>query len=139
MMKKNKIKPELEVFDKGMVDTVLHLQQKGIIRSPMHFNFVLGVPGAMAANGRNLRFMAESLPPGSTWTASGIGKSEFFIAEQTIQLGGHVRVGLEDNLYIAPKKPASSNGVLVEKAVRLAKKYNRDIANPEEARKILNI
>lgn len=138
-MKEHHIKPELEVFDKGMVDTVLHLHEKGIIAAPMHFDFVLGVSGAMAATERNLEFMAGSLPAGSTWTASGIGRYEFPVIEKAIALGGHVRVGLEDNLYIAPKELASSNGVLVEKAVMLAKKYNRDIASPQEARNILHI
>lgn len=139
IMKERRIKPELEVFDKGMVDTILNLHEKGIIMAPMHFNFVLGVSGAMAATEQNLDFMVSGIPLGSTWTTSGIGKYEFPIIEKAITLGGHVRVGLEDNIYVSSHKLASSNAVLVEKAAMLAKKHNREIACPNETRKILNI
>ena len=131
------IKPELEVFDKGMIDMALRLAKKGVIREPMHFDLVLGVNGGISASARDLVFMAESLPLGCTWTAAGIGRGEFPIAVMAIVMGGHVRVGFEDNIYLEKGVLAKSNGELVAKAVRLAKELGREIATPDEARKIL--
>lgn len=138
-MRTHNIKPELEVFDKGMVDTILRLHEEEIILTPMHFNFVLGVRGAMAAKKANLDFMLSSIPSGSTWTVSGIGRYEFSMAEYGLQYGGHIRVGLEDNLFLEKGILAQSNGALVEKAVSLANLYGRKIASPDDARKILNL
>ncbi len=137
IMKERGIKPELEVFDKGMIDIALKAHKKGLLVEPLHFDFVLGVQ--MAATLRDLVFMVGSIPPGSTWTASGIGKSEFEIAAATIIMGGHVRVGFEDNLYVEKGVLAKNNGELVEKVVKIAKLLGREIASPEEARKILSI
>lgn len=133
------IKPELEVFDKGMIDMALRLQKKGYISIPMHFNFVMGVNGGISASPRDLVFMAGSIPEGSSFTVSGIGRNQFTMAAMSIIMGGHVRVGFEDNVYISKGIPASSNGELVEKVVRLAKELNREIASPEEARTILGL
>jgi len=133
------IKPEIECFDKGMVDTALRLNKKGIIPSPMHFDFVLGVNGGISAEARDLVFMAESIPKSCTWTAAGIGRAQFPIAAQAIIMGGHVRVGFEDNIYLEKGVLAKSNGELVEKAVRLAKEFGRQIATPAEAREILGL
>ena len=133
------IKPELECFDKGMVDMALRLHSKGIIRDPMHFNLVFGVNGGISATPRDVNFLIESLPKDSTYTVTGIGKFEFMVATLGILNGGHVRVGLEDNLYISKGKLAESNGQLVEKIVRIADELGREIADPREARKILNL
>jgi len=133
------IKPEVECFDKGMIDMALRLNRKGIIPSPMHFDFVLGVNGGISAEARDLVFMVGSIPPGNTWTAAGIGRAQFPIAAMAIIMGGHVRVGFEDNIYIEKGVPAASNGDLVAKAARLAKELARPIATPEEARKILGL
>ncbi len=133
------VKPEVEVFDKGMIDMAIRLQKKGYIKSPMHFNFVLGVNGGISASPRDLVFMAESIPSESTFTVSGIGKSEFPMAAMAIIMGGHVRVGFEDNVYLSKGVPAKSNGELVEKVVRLAKELGREIATPDEAREILGL
>lgn len=138
-MKERNIKPELEVFDKGMVDTVLALNSNNVIVSPMHFNFVMGVPGAMAATTANLDFMVSSIPPDCTWTASGIGKYQFQVAKYAAEHGGHIRVGLEDNIYLEKGILAPSNGHLVEKAVEIAHLHNRSVASPQEAREILGI
>ncbi|MBQ9535196.1 MAG: 3-keto-5-aminohexanoate cleavage protein [Clostridia bacterium] len=138
MAEKN-IKPEIEVFDKGMVDAAKRFYKKGILSAPMHFDFVLGVNGGMSAEPRDLIYMAESIPEGSTWTAVGIGKAQFSIAAMAIILGGHVRVGFEDNVYLEKGVLAKSNGELVAKVVRLAKELGREIATPEEARQILSI
>lgn len=137
IMKERGIKPELEVFDKGMIDIALKMDKKGLLEHPMHFDFVLGVQ--MTATIRDLVFMVGSIPPGSTWTAAGIGRNEFELAAATIIMGGHVRVGFEDNLYIEKGVLAKSNGELVAKVVKLADLLGREIASPAEARKILSL
>ena len=133
------IKPECEVFDKGMIDMAIRLQKKGFIETPMHFNLVLGVNGGISGNPRDLIFMQESLPMGSTFTVSGVGRFQFVVTPIAILLGGHVRVGFEDNIYISKGVMAKSNGELVEKVVRIAKEFGREIATPDEARAILGL
>lgn len=133
------IKPEVEVFDKGMIDMAIRLSKKGYIKTPMHFDFVLGVNGGISGEPRDLIFMHESIPAGSTWTAAGIGRFEFPVAALAIIMGGHVRVGFEDNVYLSKGVPAKSNGELVEKVVRLARELGREIANPAQAREILGL
>ncbi|MCL2573965.1 MAG: 3-keto-5-aminohexanoate cleavage protein [Defluviitaleaceae bacterium] len=132
-------KPEVEVFDKGMIDTAIRLEKQGYIKAPMHFNFVLGVTGGIAASMRDLSYMIDSIPAGSTFTATGIGRHEFPMAAHAIAAGGHVRVGFEDNIYIEKSILAKSNGELVEKAVYIAEALGRSIATPDEARKILGL
>lgn len=138
-MKELGVKPEIEVFDKGMIDLAIRLHRKGVIPGPMHFNFVLGTSCGIAAEPRDLLYMAESIPAGSSFTASGIGRHTFPTAALSIILGGHVRVGFEDNVYMAKGVPAASNGELVAKVVRIAKELNREIATPAEARAILGL
>jgi len=133
------IKPEVEVFDKGMIDMAIRLNKKGIIKSPMHFDFVMGVNGGISGTARDLNFMVESIPAGSTWTASGVGRAEFPMVTMAILMGGHARVGFEDNIYLSKGVMAKSNGELVEKVVRLAKELGREIASPDEAREILGL
>lgn len=131
------VKPEIEVFDKGMIDYAIKFAKQGYILEPMHFDFVLGVQ--MAATARDLAFMVGSIPPGSTWTVAGIGRHQFPMAALGIVMGGHVRVGFEDNVYISKGVLAKSNGELVEKVVRIAKELGREIATPDEAREILGL
>ncbi len=138
-MLKLSVKPEIEVFDKGMIDTAIRLQKKGYILAPMHFNFVLGVTGGIAATLRDLVFMQGSIPAESTFTVSGIGRAQFAMATAAILAGGHVRVGFEDNIYLGKGVLARSNGELVEKAVRIAGELGRPIASPAEARRILEL
>ncbi|MCL2565312.1 MAG: 3-keto-5-aminohexanoate cleavage protein [Defluviitaleaceae bacterium] len=133
------IKPECEVFDKGMIDMAIRLSKKGFIETPMHFNLVMGVNGGISGEPRDLLFMQESLPPGSTFTASGVGRFQFPVTTLAILLGAHVRVGFEDNIYISKGVLAKSNGELVEKIVRIAAEFGREIAMPDEARKILGL
>ena len=133
------VKPEIEVFDKGMIDMAIRLQKKGFIKTPMHFNFVMGVNGGITATPRDLVFMEGSIPAGSTFTVSGIGRSEFQMAAMAIIMGGHVRVGFEDNVYIEKGIPANSNAELVERVVRIAKELGRPIATPKETREILGL
>lgn len=133
------VKPELECFEKGMVDTAVKLAKKGIINSPMHFDFVLGVPGAMGGELRDLLFMVESIPSGSTWTVAGIGRYQLPLNIVAITLGGHVRTGFEDNIYYKKGELATSNAQLVKRIALISKEIGRDIATPDEARAILGI
>ncbi len=139
IMKERSIFPELECFEKGHIDMVLRLHKKGFIQKPMHFSFVLGVNGGMTGEERDFYFMKESIPSDSTYSVAGIGKYEFPLAELSILNGGHVRVGLEDNIYLEKGVLAKGNKELVEKVVLMAKRNNREIATPDEARKILGI
>lgn len=133
------IKPELECFDKGMIDMALRLNNKGYIKDPMHFNFVFGVIGGIAATTRDLVFMINSIPKNSTFTVCAIGRHEFPMVTLSIVMGGHARVGFEDNIYISKGVLAKSNSELVEKIVRISKEIGRNIASPYEARKILGL
>ena len=138
-MNERGIKPELECFDKGMIDMALRLNQKGFIKSPMHFNFVLGVIGGITATARDLVYLIHSIPSNSTYTVTGIGRYQFNMITLAITMGGHVRVGFEDNIYLSKGVLASSNGELVEKAVRIAKELGREVASPDETRQILGL
>ncbi|MEJ5363663.1 MAG: 3-keto-5-aminohexanoate cleavage protein [Desulfosoma sp.] len=138
VFKETGVKPEIEVFETGMINNALHLQRKGLIAPPLHFDFVLGAPGSMPGSVKNLLFLSESIPAGSTWSVAGIGKMEIPLATAAIVMGGHVRVGLEDNLFLPDGSPAS-NPKLVEKVVRIARETGRDIASPDEARRILSL
>jgi 3-keto-5-aminohexanoate cleavage enzyme len=138
-MYKRGIKPELECFDKGMIDTTLRLNAQGLIKSPMHFNLVFGVRGGINATIRDLVYLIDNLPHNSTYTVTGIGQYEMPMAALSIALGGHVRVGLEDNIYISKGVLAESNAQLVDKVVRIANEMGREIASPYDARKILGI
>ena len=137
IMQERGIKPECEVFDKGMIDLALKAAKKGHIQYPIHFDFVLGVQ--MTATVRDLVIMATSIPADSTWTATGIGKNAWGIAAATIAMGGHVRVGFEDNVYMSKDVLAKSNGEMVERVVQMAKLLNREVATPAEAREILGL
>lgn len=139
-MLENNIKPEYECFDMGHLEAALQMARRGEAPGhPMQFNFVLGVPGASSASVSNLLWLVSALPEGSTWTATGIGRHEFTLAAHAIAMGGHVRVGFEDNLYLSKGVLAKSNGELVAKVVRIAKELGREIATSDEAREILSL
>lgn len=138
MIEKN-VKPEVEVFDKSMIDAAIRLSKKGFIKTPIHFSFVMGVNGGISGELRDFLFLKESIPKDSTYSVAGIGRYEFPLAVASIISGGHVRVGFEDNTYIEKGVLAKSNGELVEKVVRIAKEMGREIATPNEARKILGL
>lgn len=139
VLEERKVYKELECFEKGHVDTVLRLVRKGLINPPLHFSFVLGVNGGMSGEERDFIFLKDSIPKEATYSVAGVGRFESSLAELAIIHGGHVRVGLEDNLYIEKGVLASSNAELVQKVVAMAKAHNREIATPEEARKILKM
>ena len=137
-MQEKGMKPELECFDKGMLDIVLKTAgRKGYLDMPMHFDFVLGVQ--MTATIRDLSFCVDSVPPGCTWTGCAIGRDAFKIAAASIIMGGHCRIGFEDNLYMEKGVLAKSNGEMVAKVVEMAKMFGREVATPDEAREILSI
>ncbi len=131
--------PECEVYDAGMLDTLGWLLAKGHLAPPYHVQFVLGVPGGMGASERNLRFLREGLPEPVAWTAAGIGRAELEVVAMALRLGGHVRVGLEDNLYLSKGVLARGSHELVERAVAMAREVGRDPATPAEARAALGI
>ena len=134
------IKPEYECFEMGHLDTILTMARKGQVPgAPMQFNFVLGVPGCTPATVDNLCWLVKNIPAGSTWTATGIGRYAFQLAAPAIVMGGNVRVGFEDNLYLERGVLAKSNGELVDKVVRMAKLLGREVANSDEAREILGL
>lgn len=133
VFKETGVKPEVEVFETGMISNAVYLQNKGFIEPPLHFDFVLGAPGSMAGTVKNLVFLSESIPAGSTWTVAGIGKAEIPLAAAAIAMGGHVRVGLEDNLYLE-RGVLASNAQLVEKAIKLIDLMGARVLTPDEAR-----
>ena len=134
------IKPEYECFEMGHLDTILTMARKGEVPgAPMQFNFVLGVPGCTPATVDNLCWLVKNIPTGSTWTATGIGRYAFQLAAPAIVMGGNVRVGFEDNLYLERGVLAKSNGELVDKVVRMAKLLGRPVATSDEAREILGL
>jgi 3-keto-5-aminohexanoate cleavage enzyme len=139
-MIENNIKPEYECFEIGHLDTIVTMANKGLVPgAPMQFNFVLGVAGCAPATVENLAFLVSKIPMGSTWTVTGVGRGAWPMAAAGIIMGGHVRVGFEDNIYLARGHKAASNGELVEKVVRLAKELGREIATPADARRILGL
>lgn len=133
------VRPEVEVFDTGMVDTAVRLAKEGLLELPAHFDFVLGVPGGMGARPENLEFLVSMLPDGSTWSVAGMGRHELPLARQAIEMGGHVRVGLEDNVYVDRGVLARGSFELVEKVVEHARQIGRPIASPDEAARVLQI
>lgn len=137
-MYENNIKPEVEAFDLGMIDNAKYLVKKGVLKPPLHFNLVMNVRGSVSGTPRNLLHMVESLPEGSTFTVSGIGASQVPMLTMAILLGGHTRTGLEDTI-LYDKGILATNPMLVERVVRIARELGREIATPDEARRILNL
>ncbi len=134
----NNIKPEIEAFDVAMIHNAVRLAKKGILKTPLHFNLVMNVPGSIPGTPKNLMFMVDSLPHGSTWTVSGIGRSQVQMIGMAILLGGHVRTGLEDSVYYE-KGVLATNEMMVNRVIRIAKEVGREIATVDEAKKILSL
>ena len=133
------LKPEIECFDVGMIDEASILAKEGLVDLPAHYDFVLGVPGALSARVDALEFMIKSLPEGSTWTVAAVGRHQLPYVELAAQRGGNARVGLEDNIYVSKGVLAKGNWELVAEAAKRAKAKGRTLATPEEARKILRL
>jgi 3-keto-5-aminohexanoate cleavage enzyme len=133
------IRPEIEIFDTGMVDTALRLLKDGLLAAPLHFDFVLGVPGGMGGRPENLDFLVDMIPEGSTWSVAGIGRFELPLAKKAIAMGGHVRVGLEDNVFIRKGVLAAGSWELVEQVADYARRQGRELASPQVARELLSL
>lgn len=131
--------PELEVFEAGHVMLARAMIEDGRLRGPGLFQLCLGVRWAQPATVEALRYMRSLLPDGAIWFAFGVGIAQFPMVEETVRLGGHVRVGLEDNLYLEKGKLAPSNAALVEKAVGIIKAAGNTIATAAEARRMLGL
>jgi 3-keto-5-aminohexanoate cleavage enzyme len=138
----NDVKPEVEIFDLAMLYNAAKLVADGLLKSPVHVQFVLGIPGALPADREVLEFELRQLTrvlPGATWTAAGIGRHQLTVNEWTLELGGHCRTGLEDNVRFDKERLASSNAELVKRVAGLTAKFGRSVATPAEARRILGL
>lgn len=139
VMKKNGVMPELEIFDMGMLESVQRYLDQNLLPEKYHVNFVLGVPGGMNGSIENLVALVSRLPAGRTWTAAGIGKYQLPIAVHAAVMGGHARVGIEDNIYYRKGELALSSAQMVDRIVRIASELDRPVATVDEARKILGL
>ncbi|MFC1823180.1 3-keto-5-aminohexanoate cleavage protein [Thermodesulfobacteriota bacterium] len=139
IMKAHAVKPEIECYDVGMINNAKFLTELGHIDEPPYFQLVMGVLGQIPATVDNLLHMSRCIPDGSPWSVCAVGLDEFPMTTMAIIMGGHVRVGFEDNIYLSKGVPAKSNAELVEKIVRIAKELGREIASPGEAREILHL
>lgn len=133
------VRPEVECFDTGMVDAALRLAKEGLLDLPAHFDFVLGMPGGMGGTERHLDFIRSLIPDGCTWSVAGIGRFEMPLARHAIQVGGHVRVGLEDNLYVSKGVLAKGSYELVEVVAQMARDLGRPLATVDQARELLGL
>ncbi len=138
----NNIKPEIEVFDAAMLYNAAKLVEKGLLKDPPHIQFVMGIPNALPARRSLLEFLVSEkneILPNATWTAAGIGRHQFEVNKWSLELGGHCRTGLEDNLKITKDRLAVSNAEFVSQIAGVAADYGRRPASPTEARKILGL
>ncbi len=133
------IKPEIEIFDSGMISTATGLLKKGLIDAPLHFNFVLGVPGGMPGGLEDLIYLIKKLPKGSTWSVSGIGRMQLPLSLAAIILNGHVRVGLEDNIYFSKGVLGEGTAPFVRRIANYARELDRDVADVGQTKRILKL
>lgn len=137
------VKPEFEIFDPGMIYNVLYYMKKGLLKGRPHFQFVLGAPGGMTAEVKNMMFLLETcrdnLGDNFTWSALGIGKGHLPIIYAALALGGNVRVGMEDNVFYRKGQLAKSNVEFVDRVKRTVAEIDKTIATPDETREILEL
>ncbi|MDI7245901.1 MAG: 3-keto-5-aminohexanoate cleavage protein [Bacillota bacterium] len=133
------VKPELEVFDVGMVANAMRLARQGLVREPLYFDFVMGVPGGIPGTIDNVMHLVRQIPAGAMWQVAGVGRAELPLAAVAVVAGGHVRVGFEDNIYYSKGVLAESNAQLVARIARIARELGREVATPAEARHMLGI
>ena len=141
-MNKYDIKPEIEVFDMAMLYSAADLIKRGLLKAPAHVQFVMGVPNAMPAKRSILEFLVSELKdimPDATWTAAGIARHQLTVNEWALEMGGHARTGLEDNIKYDQTRVAKDNAELVSRVAELAAKFNRPVANAKLAREILGL
>jgi 3-keto-5-aminohexanoate cleavage enzyme len=138
-MKRYGVKPELEIYEAGMINNARVLQSLDALKAPLHFQFVLGVLGGLQSTIDNLIFLKNSIPEGATWSVCSIGLSIYTIGPVAIAAGGNVRVGFEDCVHIAKGVLADSNAQMVAKIVHLSHEMGREVATSAEARRILSL
>ena len=142
LMLEHEVKPEIEVFDLAMLYNAKALLERGLLEAPLHVQFVLGIPGALPARRKVLEFLVGELAellPGATWTAAGIGRHQLEVNHWALELGGHLRTGLEDNIRFDKTRLAASNAELVARAAALCAAYDAHPASPDEARALLGL
>ena len=137
-MIENGVKPEVEIMDTGMMAAVEYYLKQGVLQAPVHYQFVMGFFSGITPTPENLNFLLSKLPEGSTWSAFGIGPGHMPILYTAIAKGGHVRVGLEDNIYYSKGKLAT-NSMLVARAARAIREFGNEVATPDDAREILGV
>jgi 3-keto-5-aminohexanoate cleavage enzyme len=136
------IKPEVEVFDVAMLYNAADLVKRGLLKAPVHVQFVLGLKNALPARRELLEFLVRELQavlPGATWTAAGMGRHQLTVNRWSLELGGHARTGLEDNVRFDEQRLAASNAELVARVATLTAEYGRTVATPSEARALLGL
>lgn len=133
------VKPELECFDTGHVSSAEPLLKLGDLNAPLDFSFIVGVCGGIKASARHLAFQAENVPANSTWKVIALSRQQWPMLAAALSLGGHLRVGLEDNFYLPDGSMAQSNGDLVAKAAQMARDCGREPASPDQARRMLGL
>ena len=136
------VKPEVECFDPGMIGNAAYYVKKGVLKAPVHFQFCMGCANGIPGSLKNLLFMKETLDqlcPGSTWSCFGVGHCAMEILYAAVALGGHIRVGMEDNVMYSKGVLAESNAQFVERAARVIREYGNEVATPDEAREILGL
>jgi uncharacterized protein (DUF849 family) len=139
-MRELAIKPEHECFDLGHVGALHPLLDMGLLKRPLHANFVMGVVGGVPATARNLWAMADNMPAGANhWSVIGVGREQWMLVAAALTLGGSVRVGLEDNFYLPGGQMAGSNGDLVAKARQMVEDAGRRVATVAEARALMGL
>ena len=138
-MKEKGVKPEIEAFDLGMIVTALNMRDAGKLDDPLHIQLVLGSPWGAPATPKSLLHLYEHIPAGATWSVIGIGKSHLPMSMMGLLMGGHIRVGMEDCVYYSRGVPARSNARFVERIVRIAGEYGREVATPDESRELLGL
>lgn len=138
VLNEKNIKAEIEIMDLGMIAASEYYLKKGVLKAPLHYQFVLGFFSGAPATPENLLYLLGKIPPGSTWSAFGIGNAHMPILYTTIAAAGHVRVGLEDNIYYAPGDLAT-NERLVSRAARVIREYGNEVATPADARALLGL
>jgi 3-keto-5-aminohexanoate cleavage enzyme len=136
-MHRRQIKPDIAIFEVGMIANALVYAERGLIKPPFLFSFVLGQIGALPATPKNLLFLSESIPANAHWCVAGHGGHDLQMSTLSMLLGGHARAGFEDNPYYRPGEIATSNAQLIERLVRIAHEIGREIATPDEARTLL--
>ena len=133
------VKPELEVFDGGHLRLAIDFVQRGLLTRPAFFQFCLGIQWGMPATAESILYLVNQLPADAVWSAFGIGASEFPIVALAASMNGHVRVGLEDNLYLGRGELAPSNAALVERAAQIIELVGKRVGAPADARELLGL